>query len=138
MIGYAIFGIMVGWVTTTILFVVIPVARALQLDVRAAEAAGLPNARAIARRRFFLPRRPGPMQASLLGRAAWVERYAFPAHEKRPARVAGVRTHAIVFDDGSTFEPSVAARGFAQGSGAAKGVLRDEHGSALPALVVFC
>ncbi len=133
---FALFAISVGWVTTTVLFVAIPVAFGLRAEVRAARAMGLANPRAVAVQRFFVPRRARPLHATLLNRVAWIERYALPAHERRAVRVTGVRTQSLTFEDGSVFEPSLMSRRFADGAGAAKGELRDERGKA-PALVVF-
>jgi hypothetical protein len=133
---FALFAISVGWVTTTVLFVAIPVVIGLRADVRAAREVGLPNARAVASRRFFVPRSRRPLHAALLNRVAWIERNAMPAHEKRAMRVTAVRAASLQFEDGSVFEPRTMSRGFADGAGAAKGVMHDPRGNA-GALVVF-
>jgi hypothetical protein len=134
--GQSILASMAAWLSTSAVFIGIPVVRALRADVRAAEASGIANPKAVLRRRFFIPRRNRPLHASLLNKTAWLERYAPPAHEKRALRVTAVRTASLQFEDGSVFEPRTMAPKFADGAGAAKGVLRDERG-VVPALVVF-
>lgn len=130
------FAVLIAWSVTSTLFIVIPIAVTLGRDVRAAEAAGIPNAKAVARRRFFLPATMRPLHASLLDRVVWIERSRYPAHDKRALRVTAVRAASLQFDDGSTFEPRRMSRHFADGTGAATGVMRDPHGSD-PVLVVF-
>jgi hypothetical protein len=134
--GESILASMAAWLSTSAVFIGIPVIRALRADVRAAEASGVADPKAVLRRRFFIPRGNRPLHASVLHKTAWVERYAAPAHEKRALRVTAVRTGSLQFEDGSVFEPRTMSPKFAGGAGAAKGVLRDERGIA-PALVVF-
>jgi hypothetical protein len=125
-------GILIAWSFTSALFIGIPVIVGLRADARAAAAAGIANAKAVVRRRFFVPSRPRPLHAALLERTVWIERYVHPAHEKRGMRITAVRTSALQFEDGSVFEPRTMSRGFADGHGAAKGVMRGA-----PALVIF-
>jgi hypothetical protein len=135
---YTLFAILGIWLFTVAWFVATPVLMVLRRDVRAAREAGIANAGAVARRRFFVPRRSGPLHAALLNRVAWVERYSYPVHERHALRVIAVRTGAVTFEDGSVFEPRRTSKRFADGAGTAKGVLREEHQHhAVPALVVF-
>jgi hypothetical protein len=125
-----------AWLSTSAVFIGIPVVCSLRADVRAAQASGLPRARNVARARFFFPSRGRALHATLLNKVSWVERYTTPVHEKRALRVTAVRAHSLQLEDGSIFEPRSMSRGFADGSGAAKGIVRDTHGS-VPALIVF-
>lgn len=135
---YTLFAILGAWSFTTVLFVVTPVVAGLRREVRAAREAGIANAGAVARYRFFLPRPSRPLHAALLHRVAWVERYSYPVHERRALRVTAVRTGAITLEDGSVFEPRRVSKRFADGRGAAKGLLREEHQHhPVPALVIF-
>lgn len=129
-------GILIAWSVTSFLFIIIPMISGLRADVRAAAASGLPNPKFVARRRFFLPSRPRPLHATLLDRFVWIERYVYPAHEKQALRITAVKTGSLQFEDGTIFEPRAMSSGFADGRGAAKGVLHDQRGD-LPALVVF-
>lgn len=121
-----------AWLSTSAVFIGIPVVRSLRADVRAAEASGLPHPKNVARRRFFIPHRKRPLHAALLNRVAWIECSTTPAHEKRAARVTAVRTASLTFDDGSVFEPRAMSRGFADGTGAATGTI-----AGIPTLVIF-
>ncbi len=118
--------ILIAWSVTTLLFIAIPVIIGLRRDVR------LAKTNVIARRRFFFPSKPKPLHAALLDKIVWIERYTYPAHDTRAMRITAVRTGSLQFEDGTTFEPRSMSKGFADGRGAAKGVM---HGD--PALVIF-
>ena len=132
----ALFYTLAAWLSTSAAFVGIPVYFALRRDVRLAEAQGLPNARAIATRRFFVPVAPQVSDA-IAGKEAWLEWWS-SSRQKRAVRVIAIDANAIALDNGLVFRPQRASRAFASGAGAATGAVFDASGGEVgAALLVF-
>ena len=123
-------------VVTVVFFCIsIPLALLFWFDAKRMRRAGIASPFAVIRRRFFVPRKPREVEARVIGREVWLERWSpKPSMTKRAGRVVGVGDGLVIDADGRfVFWPRRESRGFARGEGAATGTLDTEE----RALVIF-
>ena len=120
------------WLIAVTFLIGVPVGLVVAGDYRRAKASGIRNPAAVIRNRFFIPRRSRGSVGDIAGREVWIDCRRLGCVMRTAGSVVESTEGTVVIDAGGkrvTFRAVRESKSFADGRGAASGVIAHDEGT---------